>query len=43
MELLERNGWEVGLEIRLADGMGTELVSRLVEDLVCWLVGSLAG
>ena len=42
MGLLERVGWRVGLEIELADGMGIELVNRLVEDLACWLVSSLA-
>ena len=30
------------MKIGLADGMGIELVNRLVEDLACWLVSSLA-
>ena len=42
MELLERVGWGVGLEIRLADGLGLKLVTRLVENLACWMVSSLA-
>ena len=42
MELLERVGWRIDLGIGLADGMGVELVNRLVVDLSCWLVSSLA-
>ena len=32
----------MGLEIGLAGGMVIELVNRLVVDLACWLVSSLA-
>ena len=42
MELLERIGWGIGLAIRLADGLGLRLVTRLVKDLACWMVSSLA-
>ena len=42
MELLERVGWRLGLEIGLAGGMVISLVNRLVVDLASWLISSLA-